>query len=91
VDIVNATGDPAVANGVAAALRAAGLTVGTVSVGAATASSVEYPAAAQAAAKWLAGGLGASLQGSAVPRVTLVLAAADSAGLVTAAGALPGC
>jgi hypothetical protein len=91
VDVVNGTGDPAVADRVVAALRAAGLTVGTVSAGTATASGVEYPAGQQAPAQWLAGALDAALRTGSGGNVTVVLGSADSAELAAAAATLPAC
>jgi hypothetical protein len=91
VDVVNGTGDPAVADRVAAGLRAAGLTVGTVSTGAAAASGVEYPAGQQTPAQWLANALGTALRTGGGSHVTVVLGSAGSAGLASAAAALPAC
>jgi hypothetical protein len=90
---VNGTGAPAVVDDVAAHLAAAGLTVGTVTTGASTASGIEYPASEEPGAQRLATALGkpAVLQAADVPHVTVVLGATDSAALVKAVDALPAC
>ena len=93
VDLVNGTGDPAVADDVAAHLAAAGLLVGTVTAGATPASGLEYPASEQPGAQRLATALGkaAVLRAADVPHVTVVLGATDSAALVAAVDALTAC
>jgi hypothetical protein len=93
VDLVNGTGDPAVAKDVADHLTAAGLTVGTVTAAEAAASGIEYPESEKSGAQWLAHALGepAALRASDVPHVTVVLGATDSAALVQAVDALAAC
>jgi hypothetical protein len=92
VDVVNGTGDQAVADDVAAALGAAGLTVGAVGTGAPATSGIEFPAGQEDQAQWLAGALATTLVRTGdVPHVTVVLAAADSADLLAAVDALPAC
>jgi hypothetical protein len=93
VDVLNGTGDDAVAGEVAVHLAAAGLTVGTVTHAGSTASGIEYPTAEQSPAQWLGEALHAAapLRTSDVPRVTVVLGAGDSAALVQAIAALPAC
>lgn len=89
MDVVNGTGDPAVADEVAAHLTAAGLTVGTVIAGEPAASGVEHPAGWALPAEWL--GAAPLFRQGDVAHVTVVLAAADAATLVTAVESLPAC
>jgi hypothetical protein len=87
VDVVNETGNPAVAVDVTARLQSAGMTIGSVTSGTgATASSLSYPVAATTAAAQLAAALGLTgyLQEAAVGHVTVVLAG-SGAGAVQAA------
>jgi hypothetical protein len=87
VDIVNSTGNPAVAAEVAARLAAVGVLIGTITDRAgADASAVQYPAGQHAAAQRLAQALGAagSSRESPVGRVTVVLGARDAAALLDA-------
>ena len=93
VDVVDGTGDPAVADDVATRLRAAGLTVGTVSTATVTASGVEHPGSEEAGARWLAEALAATelLRAADVPHVTVVLGPTDSAALVQSVDALAAC
>ena len=91
MDLVNASGDPAVADSVAAGLRAAGIVVASVTVGEAATSGVEYPAGQQGAALWLADALGSAARAGSGSHVTVVLGAAGAAGLASAAAALPAC
>jgi hypothetical protein len=96
VDVVDATGDSAVVDGITAALAAAGLTVGTVTSADPTSTPVtgiEYGSADAAAAQWLAEATSATglLRAGAVPNVTLVLGPADSGTLVSAIDGLPAC
>jgi hypothetical protein len=80
LDVVNGTGDPAVAADVTARLQAAGMTIGSVTADpAATTSGLRYPATAAADARALATALrlpAGSLQRAAVGHLTLVLGGA---------------
>jgi hypothetical protein len=93
VDLVNATGDQAVADDVAARLAAAGLTVGSITSADSTASGLEYPVSEESGAQWLAEALGDTglLRVGDVAHVTVVLSGTDSAALVQAVDALPAC
>jgi hypothetical protein len=93
VDIVNGTGDQAIADDVAAHLEAAGLTVGAVTTAEAPVSGIEYPAGQAPQAQWLAGALGVAdrLRAVDVPHVTVVLAAADAAVIPAVVDALRAC
>jgi hypothetical protein len=93
VDVVNGTGDQAVADEVVAHLTAAGLTVGTVTAAEPTTSGIELPADAAPQGEWLAGALGTAgpLRQGEGAHVTVVLAAPDPAELLTALRALPSC
>jgi hypothetical protein len=95
VDLVNGSGDQALADDVAARLTAAGLTIGAVTdadAGAAV-SGIEYPEPKRSGAEWLADALAAAdlLRVADVRHVTVVLGAGDSATLVQAVDALPAC
>jgi hypothetical protein len=93
VDVLNATGDPAIADDVAAHLTAAGLTVGSIAGADSPVSGIEYPGGEEPEARWLADVLDAAvvLRAGGVPHVTVVLGSTDSAGLVRAIDALPAC
>jgi hypothetical protein len=93
VDVVNGTGDQAVAEDVAARLAAAGLTVGSVASADSTASGIEYPASQKSGARWLAAALGKAdlLRVGDVRHVTVVLGATGSAAFVQALDTLPAC
>ena len=88
VDVVNDTGNPAVAADVTARLQSAGMTIGSVTGGSgATTSSLSYPAAAAASAQRLAAGLGlpaADLKPAAVGHLTLVFGGSGAAALKAA-------
>jgi hypothetical protein len=93
VNVRNATGDPAIADDVAAHLAAAGLTVGSITTADAPASGIEYPDGEQPAGRWLADALDAAalLRVGEVPHVTVVLGSTGSAALVQGIDALPAC
>ncbi|WP_218938478.1 lytic transglycosylase domain-containing protein [Modestobacter altitudinis] len=93
VDIVNGTGDPAIADEVAAHLAAAGLTIGTVTAAEPAASGIEHPVGSASPGEWLTGALGTTqlLRQGEVGHVTVVLAATDPADLLAALRALPAC
>jgi len=93
VDVLNGSSDPAAGDDVAAHLAAAGLTVGEVTIGAASSSGIEYPESRQSGARWLADALSTAglLRVAEVQHVTVVLGPADSAALVRAVDALPDC
>jgi hypothetical protein len=93
VDLVNGTGDQAVADDVAARLASAGLTVGSVTSADSTVSGIEYPASQKSGAQWLAAALGVAdlLRVGDVRHVTVVLGGTDSAAFVQALDTLPAC
>jgi hypothetical protein len=85
LDVVNGTGDPAVAEDVTARLQAAGMTIGSVTADpAATTSGLQYPAPSRPDAVQLATALGlpaADLSKAPVAHLTLVLGGSGAAGL----------
>ena len=87
VDLVDGTGDPALAQELAAALTEGGLTVGAVTAAAESVTSgIEHPEGDPADAEALAGALGLPelVRAGAGARVTVVLGSTDSAALVEA-------
>jgi hypothetical protein len=87
VDVVNGTGDQAVADTAAARLTGAGLTVATVTGSPeAPSSAIEFPAGAEQQARALAEALGVAdlLRPGGGAEVTVVLGSADAARLVEA-------
>jgi hypothetical protein len=92
VDVLDGTGDPALAEELAQRLRDGGLTVGTVTAGEAAASGIEYAEADRARAERLAQVLGEAdlLRAGTGEHVTVVLGATDSAALVEALRAFTG-
>ena len=90
--MLDGTGDPALAETVAQKLRDGGLTVGSVTVGEAATSGIEYAEGDRERAERLAQVLGEPdlLRAGAGEHVTVVLGADDSAALVEAFRAFTG-
>ncbi|QXG75314.1 lytic murein transglycosylase [Modestobacter sp. L9-4] len=92
VDVLDGTGDPALGELVAQKLRDGGLTVGTVTTGAAATSGIEFAEADRARAERLAEVLGETdlLRTGTGEHVTVVLGADDADALVEAFRAFTG-
>jgi hypothetical protein len=92
VDLLDGTGDPALAEELAQRLRDGGLTVGTVTAGEAATSGIESAEGDRERAQRLADALGQAglLRAGTGEHVTLVLGGDDSAALVEAVRAFTG-